>query len=41
MMRQAKGSHEIWSSPAGGTSFAVPVDIANRHTATAILKQAF
>ncbi|KQT64439.1 MULTISPECIES: type II toxin-antitoxin system HicA family toxin [unclassified Aureimonas] len=40
MIRQGKGSHEIWTSPAGGTSFAVPVGIASRHTANAILKQA-
>jgi predicted RNA binding protein YcfA (HicA-like mRNA interferase family) len=40
MVRQGKGSHEIWKNPATGVGFAVPVGIASRHTANAILKQA-
>ena len=40
MIRQGKGSHEIWNSPVSGQSFAVPVGIPSRHTANAILRQA-
>jgi len=40
MMRQGKGSHEIWHSPMTQRNFAVPVGIPNRHTANAILRQA-
>ncbi|MGJ0395963.1 MAG: type II toxin-antitoxin system HicA family toxin [Methylocystis sp.] len=40
MMRQGKGSHEIWHSPITGRSFAVPVGIPSRRTANAILRQA-
>ena len=38
-VRQGKGSHEVWKSPAGKT-FSVPVTVVNRHTANGILKQA-
>lgn len=40
MIRQGKGSHEIWHSPISGQNFAVPVGIPSRHTANAILRQA-
>jgi predicted RNA binding protein YcfA (HicA-like mRNA interferase family) len=40
LVRQGKGSHEIWTSPVSGQNFAVPVGIPSRHTANAILKQA-
>jgi predicted RNA binding protein YcfA (HicA-like mRNA interferase family) len=40
LVRQGKGSHEIWRSPSTGRSFAVPIDIPSRHTANAILRQA-
>jgi predicted RNA binding protein YcfA (HicA-like mRNA interferase family) len=37
-VRQGKGSHEIWQNPGGQTA-SVPVTLASRHTANAILKQ--
>jgi predicted RNA binding protein YcfA (HicA-like mRNA interferase family) len=40
LVRQGKGSHEIWHSPIGGQNFAVPIGIPSRHTANAILRQA-
>ena len=40
LIRQGKGSHEIWHSPATRQNFAVPVSIPSRHTANAILRQA-
>jgi predicted RNA binding protein YcfA (HicA-like mRNA interferase family) len=40
MVRQGKGSHEIWRSPLTGRNFAVPISISSRHTANAILRQA-
>lgn len=40
MVRQGKGSHEIWRSPVIGRNFAVPIGIPSRHTANAILRQA-
>lgn len=40
MVRQGKGSHEIWHSPITNRNFAVPVGIPSRHTANAILRQA-
>jgi hypothetical protein len=40
VVRQGKGSHEIWHSPATRRNFAVPVGIPSRHTANAILRQA-
>jgi predicted RNA binding protein YcfA (HicA-like mRNA interferase family) len=40
LVRQGKGSHEIWHSPLTGRNFAVPFNIASRHTANAILRQA-
>jgi len=38
LVRQGKGSHEIWHSPITKRNFAVPVGIPSRHTA--ILRQA-
>lgn len=40
LVRQGKGSHEIWRSPVTQRNFAVPVGISSRHTANAILRQA-
>ena len=40
MVRQGKGSHEIWHSPLSGQNFAVPIGIPSRHTPNAILRQA-
>ncbi len=40
MVRQGRGSHEIWQSPITKRSFAVLVGIPSRHTANAILRQA-
>jgi hypothetical protein len=39
LVRQGKGSHEIWHSPITRRNFPVPVGIASRHTANAILRQ--
>jgi len=39
-LRQGKGSHEIWYSPITKRNFPVPVGVASRHTANAILRQA-
>jgi predicted RNA binding protein YcfA (HicA-like mRNA interferase family) len=40
LVRQGRGSHEIWRSPITDRNFPVPVGIASRHTANAILRQA-
>jgi hypothetical protein len=40
LVRQGKGSHEIWYSPITKRNFAVPIGIPSRHTANAILRQA-
>jgi len=40
LVRQGRGSHEIWRSPITKRNFAVPVGIPSRHTANAILRQA-
>ena len=40
LVRQGKGSHEVWHSPLTARNFAVPVGIPSRHTANAILRQA-
>jgi predicted RNA binding protein YcfA (HicA-like mRNA interferase family) len=40
LVRQGKGSHEIWRSPITNRTFPVPVGIVSRHTANAILRQA-
>jgi hypothetical protein len=40
LVRQGRGSHEIWHSPITQRNFAVPVGILSRHTAYAILRLA-
>jgi predicted RNA binding protein YcfA (HicA-like mRNA interferase family) len=40
LVRQGKGSHEIWHSPIAKKNFPVPIGIPSRHTANAILRQA-
>jgi len=40
LIRQGKGSHQIWHSPITAQNFAVPIGIPSRHTANAILRQA-
>jgi hypothetical protein len=40
LVRQGKGSHEIWYSPITERNFPVSIDIPSRHTANAILRQA-
>jgi hypothetical protein len=40
LVRQGKGSQEIWHSPITKRNFALPVGIPSRHTANAILRQA-
>jgi HicA toxin of bacterial toxin-antitoxin, len=40
LVRQGKGSHEIWYSPISEKNFPVPIGIPSRHTANAILRQA-
>jgi len=40
LVRQGKGSHEIWHSPITKRNFPVPIGVASRHTANAILRQA-
>ena len=40
MLRQGKGSHEVWFSPMTGQQFPLAVTITSRHLANAILKQA-
>ncbi len=40
LVRQGRGSHEIWRSPITERNFAVPIGIPSRHTANAILRQA-
>jgi hypothetical protein len=32
LVRQGKGSHEVWHSPLTQRNFAVPVGIPSRHT---------
>lgn len=39
VLRQGKGSHEIWVAPSG-QRVAVPRNTVNRHTANAALRQA-
>jgi hypothetical protein len=40
LVRQGKGSHEIWFSPITRRNFPVPIGIPSRHTANALLRQA-
>ena len=39
LVRQGKGSHEIWHSPITNRRFAVPRNTTMAHTANAILKE--
>jgi predicted RNA binding protein YcfA (HicA-like mRNA interferase family) len=39
-LREGKGSHDIWLSPVTGRTFTVPANLASRHLANEILKQA-
>jgi predicted RNA binding protein YcfA (HicA-like mRNA interferase family) len=39
-LRQGRGSHEVWFSPAADKPFTVPVKIKSRHTANGILRDA-
>lgn len=40
LVRQGKGSHEIWFSPFTGRRFSVPRNTMKVHTANAILRDA-
>ena len=40
LIRQGKGSHEIWHSPITKRNFPVPIGIPSPHTTNAILRQA-
>jgi hypothetical protein len=39
-LRQGRGDHEIWTSPQALKPFTVPVNIASRHTANKVLRDA-
>jgi predicted RNA binding protein YcfA (HicA-like mRNA interferase family) len=39
-VRQAKGSHEYWSSPTAPRLFSIPANISSRNLANSILRQA-
>jgi len=39
-VRQGRGNHEIWRCPITERNIPVPLGIASRHTANAILRQA-
>lgn len=40
LVRQGKGSHEIWFSPVTKRTFPVPHGMVSRHTANGVLKDA-
>jgi len=40
IVRQGKGSHEIWYSPVNNRNVTVPRTTKSRHTANDVLKQA-
>ena len=40
LVRQGKGSHEIWFSPISGRRFPVPRKVVIVHTANGIMKNA-
>ncbi|MGC1177485.1 MAG: type II toxin-antitoxin system HicA family toxin [Methyloceanibacter sp.] len=40
LVRQGKGSHEIWYSPVNGRYVTVPRSTKSRHTANEVLRQA-
>jgi len=39
-VRNAKGSHEVWTDARGTRNVIVPHGVVKRHTANAVLKQA-
>ena len=40
LVRQGKGSHEIWFSPVSKRTFSVPRNTQKIHTANSVLKDA-
>ena len=40
LIRQGRGSHEVWRGPAASKPFTVPVRIKSRHMANQILRDA-
>jgi predicted RNA binding protein YcfA (HicA-like mRNA interferase family) len=40
LVRQGKGSHEIWYSPVNGRHVTVPRSTKSRHTANDVLRKA-
>ena len=40
LVRQGKGSHEIWYSPVSNQNVSVPRSTKSRHTANDVLKKA-
>jgi len=40
MVKEGKGSHEIWASPLSEINFTFPKKVLSRHTANKILKDA-
>ena len=40
LVRQGKGSHEVWYSPVNGRYVTVPRSTKSRHTANEVLRQA-
>ena len=40
LVRQGKGSHEVWHSPRSGRTFTVPANVSSQRLANEILKQA-
>jgi predicted RNA binding protein YcfA (HicA-like mRNA interferase family) len=40
LVRQGKGSHEIWYSPITNRRFSVPRNTTKKHTANSVLKDA-
>jgi predicted RNA binding protein YcfA (HicA-like mRNA interferase family) len=40
LVRQGKGSHEVWLSPLNGRHVTVPRSTKSRHTVNEILKRA-
>jgi len=40
LVRQGKGSHEIWYSPVSKQNVTVPQSTKSRHTANDVLKKA-
>jgi hypothetical protein len=40
VLRQGKGSHEVWFSPITNKTFPLAVTVTSRHMANTVLKQA-